>query len=332
MNKSAKPIDIVLLTLLGAVTLCGISGILISFIPNSETGQMSFTLAPAFGGMTFAALSSMAMIWLRNRLRPASAWLAVGIGLWFIGVNILGWGGFAVLSPGDSPFMENLGFSLALCFAPGGFLALLGLAFYGYDYRQSRQTKTLTHSQVTASTEDKHSRVDKLQRAAEYRAHITGLIKQKKGSAFAAQLVPITTRLDQWEAHLGQLVKRLNDFEANYIIQRDLRDVPTAITRLQAQLETEANPQIRTQMADTLAGYQEQQRQLDSLVTLMRRTELEVDETLAEIGTIYSQLQLLGAKEIDSNRADRLSADVDEQVNRLGDLLSAMEDVYDMRG
>jgi hypothetical protein len=82
-------------------------------------------------------------------------------------------------------------------------------------------------------------------------------------------------------------------------------------------------------MAETLAGYKEQQRQLDSLAALMRRTELELDETVAEIGTIYSQPQLIDAQVIDSHRATRLSADIDEQASQLSDLLEAMEDVYE---
>ena len=56
---------------------------------------------------------------------------------------------------------------------------------------------------------------------------------------------------------------------------------------------------------------------------------LDIDQTLATIGAIYSQLQLLGAKNIDSQRVSRLSTDVDEQVDRLDNLLDAMDDVYD---
>jgi len=72
----------------------------------------------------------------------------------------------------------------------------------------------------------------------------------------------------------------------------------------------------------------QQQRQLDTLKTTMRRTELDIDETLAAIGAIYSQLQVLSAKEMDRARAKRLSAEIEEQNHRLDDLLSAMDEVY----
>lgn len=101
------------------------------------------------------------------------------------------------------------------------------------------------------------------------------------------------------------------------------------ISLLEEQLEAEDDPEVRKEILETLARSQDHQRQLDSLVKVMRRTELDIDETLAAIGAIYSQLQLLGAKDIDSQRASRLSAGIEEQVHRLDDLLEAMDDVYD---
>lgn len=323
-RKSPGALEIAVLVLLALVSLVGLSGIFLSFIPNVDTGQMNLSMAPACLGIMVASLSSMAMIWFRPKPKPASAWLAMGLVLWFVGVNILGWGGFAALTPNEQSMVTNLGFTLGLCFVPGGFLALLGLALYGYDYRQARQSRVQAHQAVAVES----GWAGKLQRAAEYRRHIIELIRQNQPSAWVEQLTPIPVRLEQWETRLRRLVGKLNSLEANSILQRDRRDVPAAITRLQRQLETETHPQLRAQLTETLGDLQTQQRQLDVLASLMRRIELEIEETLAEIGTIYSQLQLLGAKEVDSSRAKRLSHDVEEQAMRLSDLLTAMDEVY----
>ncbi|MCB0155658.1 MAG: hypothetical protein KDF65_12750, partial [Anaerolineae bacterium] len=171
------------------------------------------------------------------------------------------------------------------------------------------------------------SQADKLRRAAEYRLRITRLIEQQRGSV-ADQLGPITNRLDAWEEHLRQLVERLHRIETDSMIQQDFKAVPAAISRLEAQLAAEANAKVQGEMEQTLAGLRQQQRQLDTLKTTMRRTELDIDETLAAIGAIYSQLQVLSAKEMDRSRARRLSAEIEEQNHRLDDLLSAMDEVY----
>jgi len=329
-SKSPNPVEIVIMTILGLISLAGVSGVFLSFVPSSQTGEPNMALAPACLGMTFAGMTSILMIWLRKRTTSASAAFAIGVILWFIGVNILGWGGFGVLNSNDKTFAENLGFSLALCFAPGGILSLLGLAFYGYDYRRNRQMTVATDDlAVPVPTEMTQDWNDTLRRAKEYRKQIDKLLKQKKGSILASQLTQITTNLNQWLAHLEELVKSLHDFKSDQISQRDIRDVPVMIALLEEQLEAEDDPQVRKEILETLARSQDHQRQLDSLVKVMRRTELDIDETLAAIGAIYSQLQLLEAKDIDNQRASRLSADIDEQVHRLDDLIEAMDDVYD---
>ena len=50
-------------------------------------------------------------------------------------------------------------------------------------------------------------------------------------------------------------------------------------------------------------------------------------ETLAAMGTIYSQMQVLDAMDIDSTRAAEITGEIQEQVDRLNDLLSAYSDV-----
>lgn len=314
------PVEIVVLTLLGAITFIGGMGALMPLAFRGESGTADMSLLPICAALPLSSLTAMGMIWLRTKRRVASAWLGVGIFLWIIGLQILGWGGFAAATPGDTPFMENLGFSIALCFAPGGLLALLGLACYGYDHWLGRRLAS-----PTAAPQENEI----LQRAAEYRTHITRLLRQKQGSTFASHLAPLTDTLDEWEAHLRRLVYRLERFEADSIMERHLEEVPQAIERLQAEMEAETNPQILAQMEETLAQHQAHQRHLDALTTLMRRTEFEIEETLAEMGSIYSQLQIMDAREIDRDRVRRLSADVEEQAHRLNDLLEAMDEVYD---
>lgn len=324
--KSIQPVEIVIITLLGLAGLCGISGALLSFMPASEPGQSNLAMAPACLSLTAAGFSSIGLIWFRRRDIPASAWLALGIILWFIGVATLGAGGFAVLNPSDNTFAENLGFSLALCFAPGALSALAGLGLYAYDRRRSQPMQLQTQPVVTSTSQQ--SQAGKLQRAAEYRRHILDIIDQQS-AAFTDQLNPIKTELIEWEAYLHKLAERLHNFEANDVIQRDLREVPEAIDRLQTQLEAETNPKLRAEISEALQSYQKHQQQLESLDMLMRRTELDIDETLAAIATIYSQLQLLSAKGIDSSRVKRLSAAIEEQADHLNDLLEAMDEVYD---
>jgi hypothetical protein len=56
-----------------------------------------------------------------------------------------------------------------------------------------------------------------------------------------------------------------------------------------------------------------------------------MDSTLTAMGTIYSQLLIVGVKDIDSGRAQRLREDISEQVKQLQDVVSSMDEVYRAR-
>ena len=79
------------------------------------------------------------------------------------------------------------------------------------------------------------------------------------------------------------------------MIQRDIKEVPVNIARLQGQIEREHDAGMHEQMQRTLDGYQSQQATLDTLVRLMRRTRLILEDTLVAMGTIYSQVRVIDA-------------------------------------
>ena len=61
----------------------------------------------------------------------------------------------------------------------------------------------------------------------------------------------------------------------------------------------------------------------------MKQAELQLEQGLTALATIYSQVQLLDAQALDSSRSERLRADIQEQVERLNDLVASINEVYD---
>ena len=165
------------------------------------------------------------------------------------------------------------------------------------------------------------------ERAIGYRRRIQSLIKSRRRGPLADLMNAILPRLEGWEARVGQLADRLVNFETDKLIQRDIKEVPSNIDRMEALWEAESDPATRKQIERTLAGYKEQQAQLEALTRLMRRTRFVLDDTLAAMGTIYSQVQVLDAMDIDSARAARIGDEIQEQVDKLNDVLSAFSDV-----
>jgi len=168
------------------------------------------------------------------------------------------------------------------------------------------------------------------ERAAAYRQRIQNLIKSRRKGPLAETFAGILPRLERWEERVTQLAGRLANFEGDKIIQRDIREAPQNISRLEQQIAQEGDAAVRAQMEKTLDGYAEQQDQLEALVRLMRRTRLQLDDTLAAMGTIYSQVQMLDAMDIDGARATHIAEEIEDEVARMNDLLSAFGDANDI--
>jgi len=324
--KSPKPVEIVLATLLslvsGASLLAGLC-LLATGAANPAAKDLAF--APICSGPGLASLGSLLILWLRNRKQMDWLLTLVAGVVWFIGTTVFISGiTTTLLYKNAADFAQNLGWSLIFCLTPGAFMSLVGLALLGAAYAR-RPRHTLKAASAPAVD---LSRQDKVQRASEYRSRVADLIRQKESPALVQQMTTLLPELDEWVNRVQELDNRINSFHANTLIQQDIHSLPATLTRLSEQLNAERDPALRAQIQYTLDGYRKQHSQLEALVSLMRRTELEIDQALAAMGTIYSGLQLLGAKEIDSARAQSLRGDIEEQVKRMGDLISGVDQVY----
>jgi hypothetical protein len=329
--KKVTALEVIALVFFGIIAFISLGFMLISLAPADGSSWDALSGIPLCLGPLAGSLGAMLMVWLRNRLRPVKPLLASALVMWFVGITTLGFGLFAALNPGDNTIASNLGFSIALCFMPGGVFTLLSLLLYGYTHRGGKADQIEAQERLALAAEREDADLpyaDVRRRVGQYRRAITGLVRARRGTAFEDRFSQIPEKLKRWEARVDRLVTRLRAYEADQVIQGDLAQVPGAIIALRAELAEEDDSDVRDQMADTLAGYEAHQAQLDLLTSLMRRTRLLLDDTLTAMGTVYSQLQLVEAMDVDSTRANRITAEIDDQVDGLSDLLSAMGDVY----
>jgi hypothetical protein len=169
---------------------------------------------------------------------------------------------------------------------------------------------------------------DKMIKAFEYRGRIAGAVEQSKPGVLRDHLQETANQIDDWIANLFSVAKRLDAFEGDRTIQQDLRSVPQAVQSTQARLSRAADPALRSQIEATLQSQQSQWNSLQTLQSTIERGKLQMEATLSSMGTIYSQLLLMDAKDIDSGRAQRLHDDISEQVQSLHEVVAAMDEVY----
>lgn len=168
----------------------------------------------------------------------------------------------------------------------------------------------------------------KLEEAEEYRRRIQEVVAQQKSGILRDRLVSTTSQVYDWIANMVALARRIDTYRTDSIIRRDQVAVPKEITELEARMARERNAGVREQIATTLDSKRQFAANLQELDGRMERADLQLDHSLAALGTVYSQLLLVSSKDVDSDRADRLRDDIRGEVLALQDLVESLNEVY----
>ncbi len=178
----------------------------------------------------------------------------------------------------------------------------------------------------------KHLRSRKLKgqldKALEYQGLILNTLQRTAEGVLRDRLGRATEPIDDWIKAIYQLASRLDVYEQNQVIKRDLRSVPVAIEQFQKRLANEDNPTVQATLRNTIADKERQWKYLSQLQNTMEKAEYQLESTLAALGTVYAQLQTIDLRGAEKGRAERLRAEIDEQVAQLQDLSQAMDEVY----
>jgi hypothetical protein len=169
---------------------------------------------------------------------------------------------------------------------------------------------------------------DKLNEAEQYRQRIQQMVNQQKSGVLRDRLISTTAEVYDWIANMVTLARRVDSYRSDDIIKRDTAGIAQDIKTLQARMTLERDGRVKEQMATTLESKRQFAENLAELTNRMQRADLQLDHSLASLGTVYSQLLLIGSKEVDSDRADRLRSDIRDEVSALQDLVESLNEVY----
>jgi septal ring factor EnvC (AmiA/AmiB activator) len=107
--------------------------------------------------------------------------------------------------------------------------------------------------------------------------------------------------------------------------------VPQQIESTRRRIEVETDPKVRQDLENKLNQLEQQLANLEASVNSIKRAEIQLESTLSSLGTIYAQMSLLGTKEVDSARAQRLRLEIQDEVSGLQDTIEAMDEVQSQR-
>jgi hypothetical protein len=164
--------------------------------------------------------------------------------------------------------------------------------------------------------------------ALDYRSRIETNIRETQDGLLKDRLLDVANEIEQWIRNVYEIAHRLDKYRSDPVVQRDRKTVPGRVANLGQELAQETDPTVRAQIEQTLQNQRTLMDNLERLESAMQRAELQLESTLAALGTVYTQTFLADAKEIDSGRAQRLREDIADQVTGLADILTTMDEIY----
>jgi hypothetical protein len=169
---------------------------------------------------------------------------------------------------------------------------------------------------------------ERVEKALEYRHRIEEHIRSADSGVLRDHLADTTAGIADWAGSVFGLAKRLDRYHTDTMLAQDRRDLPREIAGLRSRLQREDSEAVRKELQRTISSKQEQLSNLERLQNVMEKAEYQLETTLTALGTVYSQLQLIQARDIDSGRSQRLRDDISDQVAALQSLQETLDDVY----
>jgi hypothetical protein len=170
----------------------------------------------------------------------------------------------------------------------------------------------------------------KLSKALEYRDLIVKEIEREKEPVLDDYLSDMARGLEDWIAQIYHLAQGLDVYEHDPVIDRDMETVPKELKKYEKRLAEEEESSVRGDLEKTVAIKRSQWDTLKKLGDTMAKAQLQLENTLSAMSTVYTQVVLLGAKDVNSSRAQRLQQDMTEQISALSDIGATMDEVYQM--
>lgn len=228
--------------------------------------------------------------------------------------------------------------------AAGGFSGLFMLILAEFVFLYSSFTDKELHAKAVAdllnpeikftpaTIGDKELR-EKVDQALEYWALIDDEIKKVPKSILREDGAHSVTHQEvtHWLQAVHNLAEHVDQLRENKIIQQDLKKLPKLIEESKTDLIKATAPQVKKQLEKTIADQERQLRSLQSLQDNIDKATYQLDSTISALGTIYSQLLLVGSKDESGSRMNRLQEEISEQVHQLEDITDAMDEVLYQR-
>lgn len=163
--------------------------------------------------------------------------------------------------------------------------------------------------------------------ALEYQRRIEDQIARQKEGPMRSRLETTAGKLSDWISNVHKLAVQIDAHRKDSLLLRDMQTLPGEIDRLVAQRRLESNPAVQKQLDEVIASKDQHGKALVALDDRMKQAQLQMERSITALATIYSQVQLVDTQNVGSGRAERLQLEIQEQVDRLDDIVESISEI-----
>lgn len=168
----------------------------------------------------------------------------------------------------------------------------------------------------------------KVAKALEYRELLVTEIERRPDPMLDAQLSDTARGMEEWVEQIYRLALGIDAYLNDPIIEADMQTVPQELAQYEARrVRMQAGP-VQEELDKTISLKRAQLDAMNTLRDTMTKARLQLDNTLTAMSTIYMQAKMIGSKDVRNTRAQRLQAEMLEQVNVLRDTSATMDEIY----
>ena len=212
--------------------------------------------------------------------------------------------------------LAGVGYSFSFMWRPLGLVALLWGSWLIWQFFQEDPAESKTQIRLAPH----------LEQALAYQAQIEQLIRSVPPGNRPSQQQQLLIQIKHWVQAIHDLGQHISHIGQDDLIHCDIKRLPKAIKDLEQRLELEPDDLLHNQLQQTIATRKKQLTSLERLHRTVVQAEIQIEDTLSLLGTIYSHL----LTDRSTHRVagyNRLSDEITEEVDRLQDHLEALEEV-----
>lgn len=214
-----------------------------------------------------------------------------------------------------------------------GLLALIGviaitLSSLGEPSIQSAAIDDLLYTEYNpAEIKTPTLRASFLQ-SLKYRHTIDQMIGQAADGVVKTRLSDLSDKVNQWTSYIYELAKMLDEYQRDPMLSKDTAGIQADMARVQSGMASQTNQGVLQESKNLIASKQKYLQTAQALKEKMQAASMQLEQSLDSMATIYTQLKLLETRDLDSVNTQAIDHDIDEQVNRMGDLIDGLQKAY----